>query len=140
MVLVFASPFIFSPACYDCSSIFFPSMLWPLIYFFPQHVMTAHLFFFPACYDCSSIFFPSMLWLLIYFFSQHVMTAHLFYFPACYDHSSIYFFPACYDRSSSFACSFWYNMTGGCQPGVDIYNDRLYNYTLIGCRKICGYV
>lgn len=46
---------------------------------------------------------------------------------------------ACYDRSSSFACSFWYNMTGGCQPGVDIYNDRLYNYTLIGCRKICGH-
>lgn len=46
---------------------------------------------------------------------------------------------ACYDRSSSFACSFWYNMTGGCQPGMDQYNDRLYNYTLIGCRKSCGH-
>ncbi|XP_052090555.1 uncharacterized protein LOC127727148 [Mytilus californianus] len=46
---------------------------------------------------------------------------------------------ACYDRSSAFACSFWYNMTGGCQPGVDTYNDRLYNYTLIGCRQLCGH-
>ena len=61
------------------------------VYFFPQHVMTTHLFFSPACYDRSSIFFPSMLWPLIYFFFQHVMTAHLFFFPACYDRSSILF-------------------------------------------------
>ncbi|KAK3090286.1 hypothetical protein FSP39_010633 [Pinctada imbricata] len=44
----------------------------------------------------------------------------------------------CYDLSTEFACSVWYNMTQGCQSGVDGYGDRIYNYTVDFCNKTCG--
>ncbi|KAJ8306480.1 hypothetical protein KUTeg_017025, partial [Tegillarca granosa] len=43
-------------------------------------------------------------------------------------------YKTCYDRSNSYSCGIWYNMTNGCQLGVD---DLIYNITTISCRKTC---
>lgn len=46
---------------------------------------------------------------------------------------------ACYDLGSDFACSVWSNMTAGCVSGTDGYGDRIYNYTVVYCRKTCRF-
>lgn len=54
--------------------------------------------------------------------------------------STFLWFPACYDLGSDFACSVWSNMTAGCVSGTDGYGDRIYNYTVVYCRKTCRLV
>lgn len=49
-------------------------------------------------------------------------------------------FLVCYDLGLDFVCSVWLNMIAGCVSGTDGYGDRIYNYIVVYCRKICRLV